>query len=156
MHTVHELDETLIAQLHALYVREWWTADRSLEETRRCVEGSQVCIGLADDSGDLIGFARVITDFSIKALIFDVIVAETHRGDGLGDRLVELVLEHPDLANVKHFELYCLPDVQAFYERHGFFAEVGGVRLLRRADAGAPDVNRLDDVDRTGFPLSRE
>ena len=135
MRIVHELDETLIAQLHALYLREWWTADRSLEETRRCVEGSQIRMGLTDDTGDLIGFVRVITDYTFKALIFDVIVAEAHRGNGLGDHLIERVLEHPDLANVKQFELYCLPDVQVFYERHGFSAEVGGVRLLRRAVA---------------------
>ena len=135
MHTVHELDETLIEQLHALYLREWWTEDRSLEETRRCVEGSQVCIGLTDDSDNLIGFVRVVTDYSFKALIFDVIVAEAHRGTGLGDRLIERVLEHPDLANVKHFELYCRPGIAPFYARHGFTAEVGGVRLMRRESA---------------------
>ena len=135
MHIVHVLDRTRIEQLHALYLREWWTADRSLEETRCCVEGSQVCIGLTDDSGNLIGFVRAVTDYTFKALIFDVIVAEAHRGTGLGDRLIELVLEHPDLANVKHFELYCRPEIAPFYARHGFTAEVGGVRLMRRESA---------------------
>ena len=135
MRIVHELDETLIAQLHAFFLREWWTEDRSLEETRCCVEGSQVCIGLTDDAGNLIGFVRVITDYTFKALIFDVIVAEAHRGTGLGDRLIELVLEHLDLANVKHFELYCRPEIAPFYARHGFTAEVGGVRLMRREGA---------------------
>ena len=135
MHIVHELDETRIAQLHAFFAREWWTSDRSLEETRRCVEGSQIRIGLTDDTGDLIGFARVITDYTFKALVFDVIVADAHRGKGLGDHLVKLVLEHPDLARVRHFELYCLPDVEPFYERHGFSTEVGGVRLMRRDGA---------------------
>ena len=133
MRIVHRIDEALIAQLHALFEREWWTAGRSLEETRRCVEGSQVRIGLTDDAGDLIGFARVVTDYTVKALIFDVIVAEAHRGKGLGDRLIELVPDHPDLARVRHFELYCLPEIGPFYERHGFSTEVGGVRLMRRA-----------------------
>ena len=136
MHIVHEFDETRVAQLHAFFAREWWTAGRSLEETRRCVEGSQVRIGLIDDAGDLIGFARVVTDYTFKALIFDVIVAESYRGKGLGDRLIELVLSHPDLARVRHFELYCLPDAGSFYARHGFSAEVGGVRLMRRTGAG--------------------
>ena len=133
MRIVHRIDEALIAQLHALFEREWWTAGRSLEETRRCMEGSQVRIGLTDDAGDLIGFARVVTDYTVKALIFDVIVAEAHRGKGLGDRLIERVLDHPDLARVRHFELYCLPEIGPFYERHGFSTEVGGVRLMRRA-----------------------
>ena len=156
MRTVHEFDEALIAQLHAFFLREWWTEDRSLEETRCCVEGSQIRTGFTDGAGNLIGFVRVITDYTFKALIFDVIVAEAHRGTGLGDRLIELVLEHPDLANVKHFELYCRPDVQGLYERHGFSGEVGGVRLLRRAGTGAPNMNGPDDVDRTGFPPPRE
>ena len=132
MRIVHQLGEARIAQLHAFFAREWWTVGRSLYETRRCVEGSQVRIGLLDDAGDLIGFARVVTDYTFKALIFDVIVAEAHRGNGLGDRLVELVLEHPDLGRVRHFGLYCLPGVAPFYERHGFSTEVGGVRLMRR------------------------
>ena len=132
MHIVYRLDETRIAQLHALFAREWWTAGRSLEETRRCVEGSQIRIGLIDDAGDLTGFARVITDYTFKALIFDVVVAGGHRGKGLGDRLIELVLEHRELARVGHFELYCRPEIEPFYERHGFSAEVGGVRLMRR------------------------
>ena len=93
--------------------------------------GSQICIGLTDDTGNLIGFVRVITDYTFKALVFDVIVADAHRGKGLGDHLIKLVLEHPDLARVRHFELYCLPDVGPFYERHGFSTEVGGVRLMR-------------------------
>ena len=135
MRIVHQLDEARIAQLHAFFAREWWTVGRSLDETRRCVEGSQVRIGLLDDAGDLLGFARVVTDYTFKALIFDVIVADAYRGKGLGDRLVELVLEHPDLARVRHFELYCLPDVAPFYERHGFSTEVGGVRLMRREGA---------------------
>ena len=132
MRIVHQLDEVRIAQLHRFFLREWWTADRSLDETRRCVEGSQIRIGVLDDAGDLIGFARVVTDYSFKALVFDVIVAGAHRGEGLGDRLIELVLKHPDLARVRHFELYCLPGVAPFYERHGFSTEVGGVRLMRR------------------------
>lgn len=135
MRIVQQLDEPRIAQLHAFFAREWWTAGRSLDETRRCVEGSQVRIGLLDDAGDLAGFARVITDYTFKALVFDVIVADPYRGKGLGDRLIELVLEHPDLALVRHFELYCLPGMAPFYERHGFSTEVGGVRLMRREGA---------------------
>ena len=135
MHIVHELDETRIVQLHEFFSREWWTAGRSLDETRRCVEGSQICIGLVDDAGSLIGFARVITDYTFKALIFDVIVADAHRREGIGDSLIALVLDHPDLARVRHFELYCRPDMAPFYERHGFSTEVGGVRLMRRPGA---------------------
>lgn len=39
----------------------------------------------------LVAYARVLTDFTFKALIFDVIVSENQRGCGLGDKLTELI-----------------------------------------------------------------
>jgi ribosomal protein S18 acetylase RimI-like enzyme len=82
----------------------------------------------------LIGFARVLTDFTFKALIFDVIVNPDYRGLGLGDRLVSLIVSHPRLKSVASFELYCLPELIPFYERHGFGDDVGGIRLMRRTN----------------------
>ena len=81
---------------------------------------------------ELVAFARVLSDRVCKALIFDVIVAPGHRDQGLGQRLVDRIVRHPELERVKHFELYCLPDLTAFYERWGFSMDVGGVALMRR------------------------
>ena len=119
-------------QLHLLYQNEWWSKGRTLDETRRVVAGSQVCIGLTDATGKLIGFSRVLTDFTFKALVFDVIIAPEYRRAGLGDRLVSLLLEHEDLQRVRSWELYCLPELVPFYARHGFSDDVGGIRLMRR------------------------
>jgi len=130
---VDSLSEGHIEQLHALYQDEWWTKGRSLDATARCVRGSQICVGLETAEGRLVGFARVLTDFTFKALIFDVIVAEGWRGFGLGDRLMQRVMEHPQLRRVSHFELYCLREMSSFYGRHGFSEDVGAIRLMRRA-----------------------
>jgi hypothetical protein len=46
---------------------------------------------------------------------------------------MERLVSHPDLARVKHFELYCLPELIPFYERWGFSTEVGEIVLMRRA-----------------------
>lgn len=129
---VDRLTEEQKQQLHVLYQGEWWTRGRTLEETRRVVDGSQVCIGLIEPSGRLAGFTRVITDFTFKALVFDVIVAPGYRGAGLGDRLLSLVIGHERLRGVKSMELYCLPELMPFYERHGFSDDVGQIRLMRR------------------------
>ena len=69
MNIIHELSKKHIEQLHALYQAEWWTRDRSLGDTTKCVSGSQVCIGITSENDDLIGFARVLTDFTFKAFI---------------------------------------------------------------------------------------
>ena len=131
MEVIYDLSGRQIGDLHQLYQGEWWTRGRSLAETKQCVDGSQICIGVIDDAGALHGFSRVLTDFTFKALIFDVIVSEPHRGTGLGDKLMALVMDHEGLRRVKHFELYCLPELYGFYGRFGFSSDVGAVNLMR-------------------------
>jgi predicted N-acetyltransferase YhbS len=62
-------------------------------------------------------------------------VSAGHRGSGLGQKLIGMVKDHEKLKKVKHFELYCLPEKEAFYSRLGFSTEVGGIRLMRCTNA---------------------
>lgn len=135
MKIIHQLTDKHIAQLHELYQNEWWTKGRTLEETTQCVNGSQVCVGLIGESGELIAFARVITDFIFKALIFDVIVAASCRDVGAGNQIMLAVKNHRDLVSIKHFELYCLPELEEFYSNIGFSSDVGGIKLMRCVNA---------------------
>jgi len=131
MNIVEQLTEKQIVQLHELYSHEWWSNARTLEQTKSCVAGSQIIIGITEMSGDLIGFTRVLTDYTFKALMFDVIIHQDHRNENLGNKLINLVKAHPELRNVVHFELYCLPELFEFYKKHGFTSEVGGMQLMR-------------------------
>ncbi len=47
-----------------------------------------------DANGTIVGFARVLSDFTFKAMIFDVIVAEQCRGQRLGQALVQRIINH--------------------------------------------------------------
>lgn len=131
MKVVSQLNDKQIEQLHRLYQNEWWCKGRTLEETKIGVANSQIIIGLIDEQSDLVGFARILTDTIFKALIFDVIIADTHRGKGLGKALVDAIKSHSALQNVKHFELYCKPDMIGFYEAYGFSCNVGDISLMR-------------------------
>ncbi|MGF1681581.1 GNAT family N-acetyltransferase [Photobacterium makurazakiensis] len=135
MKIIYDFSHEQITQVHGLYKQAWWAKDRTLEETRACVHGSQVCIGVLDETDQLVGFVRVLSDLVFKAIIFDVIVCSTHRGTGLGKELMQLVKTHDKLKKVKHFELYCLPSMEDYYNSFGFSTEVGGVRLMRRSGA---------------------
>ncbi len=132
MKPIYEFTDTQINELHQLYQDQWWAKSRTLEETKSCIEGSQLCIGLLDDDGTLIGFTRVLTDYIFKAMVFDVIVSDHARGVGLGSRLISLVESHPKLSSVKHFELYCLPDMFPFYHKHGFTEKLGDIKIMRK------------------------
>ena len=98
MKLIYEFTPSQIDTIHQLYLREWWTKQRSLNETQDGINGSQICIGIIDDAGVLQGFCRVVTDFTFKALIFDVIVSTSHRKSGLGNLLMKAIIEHSKLS----------------------------------------------------------
>jgi GNAT superfamily N-acetyltransferase len=128
----HERFEDLMA----LYRSAWWSEARTPAAVRRLLEGPSLFFCIREQaSGRLVALARAITDGVYKAMVFDVIVHPQHQGEGLGVRVMEDLLGDPRLAGVEHVELYCLPEMEPFYDRWGFTAEIGGVRLLRRARA---------------------
>lgn len=122
-----------IKDLHILYQSEWWTKGRKLSDVQRMVEHSDVVVGLCEpETKELIGFTRVITDYVYKALVLDVIVKENYRGKNLGRILMQVVIEHPSLKHVKHFELYCRPEMLSFYRKWGFTEDLGELHFMRR------------------------
>jgi len=135
MEIIYSFNDKQVQELHELYLHEWWTDQRTLAETQKCITGSQICIGLIDSTGSLQGFARVLTDYTFKALIFDLIVAKKQRNSGIGNKLIAIIKKHEKLQGVKHFELYCLPEVFSFYEKHGFSSDVGNIKLMRYKNA---------------------
>jgi predicted GNAT family N-acyltransferase len=86
---------------------------------------------MLDSNNNVIAFTRVISDFIYEAIIFDVIVNSHYRGHGLGHKLMTLVKNHDKLQKVKHFELYCLPEMEPFYSSFGFSTDVDGIKLMR-------------------------
>lgn len=120
-----------IPQLHQLYLQQFWSNTRTLSEVESVLTGSSLTLGMVDEANNLIGFVRVLTDGIFKALLFDVIVNEPYRGHKIGSQLVEYVKQHPALSRVKHIELYCLPELQCYYQQFGFVADVGGMELMR-------------------------
>ncbi|HEY9666456.1 MAG TPA: GNAT family N-acetyltransferase [Coleofasciculaceae cyanobacterium] len=129
---ISQLNNQQISELTDLYKNEFWSQNRTRQDVAKMLEASDIIIGLADESDRLIGFTRVLTDFVYRAFIFDVIIKPTHRNQGLGKTLVDLVVQHPQLQSVEYIGLYCLPDMVPFYERWGFTTELGGLQLMAR------------------------
>jgi len=122
--------------LMALLGSAWWSAARTPEEVRRLIAGPSLFFFAAERaSGRLVAMARVLTDGVYKAMVFDVIVLPEHQGQGLGRLVMEEMLRHPAVRGAQHVELYCLPELEPFYERWGFTGEIGGVRLIRRTQS---------------------
>ena len=131
---IEGLTDDHVDDLLRLYRNEWWSDGRERDDVVRMLDGSDEVVGFDDTaSGQLAAFARVITDYTYEAVVFDVIVAESHRGVGLGDRLMAAVVDHPGLADVEHVELDCLGEMAEFYEPWDFTDDPGDLRLMRRS-----------------------
>jgi predicted GNAT family N-acyltransferase len=128
---VEQINDRLRRDLMELYRHEWWTNQRREEDVARMLQHTDLVVGVCTDPGQLVGFTRVLTDQVFKAVIFDVIVAREHRGTGLGKRIIDYVLDHPMVADVRHVELYCKPEMIPFYKKWGFSAPGPEVNFLR-------------------------
>lgn len=129
---ISQLNEQQVAELTDLYRQEFWSQNRTQEDVAKMLAACDLVIGLVDECDRLIGFTRVLTDFVYRAFIFDVIIKPTHRSQGLGKKLLDLVVHHPQLQSVEYLGLYCLPEMVPFYEQWGFTTEHGGLQLMVR------------------------
>ena len=122
-----------IEQLWQMYQAEWWSREREIEDVRRAVQHSDLIFAFCNsETGRLAAFARVLTDYVYKAVIFDVIVDRPHRATGIGRLLLEAITSHPALLFVEHMELYCRPELVAFYRKWGFTAGLDEICFMRK------------------------
>jgi N-acetylglutamate synthase-like GNAT family acetyltransferase len=97
--------------------RAYWANTRPRERTERAIRNSLV-FGLYDGDKQ-IGVARVVSDFSIFAYLCDVFIHEDYRAHGLGKWLMQTILEHPDLREMRRWVLVT-NDAHGLYRQFGF------------------------------------
>src|SRR4051794_6088664 len=110
------LDRELIHRF--LSEESYWAKGRSREVVDRSIDHS-IPFGVCQGDGAQVGFARVVTDRCTFAWIADVFVVQEHRGRGLGKRIVEAVLAHPELQVMGRWFLGTA-DAHGLYEQFGF------------------------------------
>lgn len=117
----YALTDDQLAQLRAFHADTERCPDRSFSDLRREVEATDEVVALAHpETEDLLAAARVYTDYSTYARVYEVAVTTEHRGEGLGRQLMEAVVTHPALANVEQISLDCHESLIPFYRRCGF------------------------------------
>lgn len=139
MPTVRELTPADAPALTALYAEYEWWADRECEEVRVALAATEVALGV-EVEGDLVAAARVLSDYQYYATVFDVIVARAHRDEGVGETLVEAVVEHPALQGTPGLSLLCRRGLVSFYESVGFEIDDGEVDV---PEGGTEDLVRM-------------
>lgn len=115
--TISETRDVPIPALRALHDTTPWAHGRSSAQLRTLLRHSDIFLS-AWDGDALVGCARVLTDFTVRALICDVIVDPDYQGRGIGRMLVDAVESHPAL---QHVEMLCLFTTQ----KRDFYAHLG-------------------------------
>jgi GNAT superfamily N-acetyltransferase len=103
----------------------YWARGRPLAVVERSIQHS-LCFGVYDGEAQ-VGFARVVTDYATFAWLCDVFVLESHRGRGLGKRLIAQAVAHPALQDLRLFIL-------ATRDAHGLYSAYGGFQMLEGAE----------------------
>jgi predicted N-acetyltransferase YhbS len=120
----------------ALYRELGWSHAADPTRLRIAVERSAISIVAVDD-GEVVGFARALSDEAFAVYIADVLVRPARQRQGIGRALVETILDHYPLERYHHQVLVAERGAEGFYRRLGLvpvsaYGLTGFIRARRR------------------------
>jgi GNAT superfamily N-acetyltransferase len=118
-----------VDRIHGWLASSYWSPGLDRAVFERAIAGSH-CLG-AYDGETQVGFARMITDHATFAWLADVWVADGLRGEGIGRKMVQWFLNHPQIGQVRRMMLVTR-DAQGVYAPLGFEALARPDRLMER------------------------
>ena len=95
------------------------SSDIKIDEIKKAAVNSALVIGAFSEDGRQIAYGRVISDKTRFAYLTDFYVDMEFRKKGICRKMAELVLAHPDLADVYQW-LLVTGDAHGLYEKCGF------------------------------------
>jgi GNAT superfamily N-acetyltransferase len=126
-------------QFARLYETTGWNEEAHLSpaELGKALEASWYAVA-AYDGERLIGFGRVVGDGVMYAMIHDMIVTRDFQGQGIGTRILEMLVKQCLAAQIRGIQLMSARGKREFYEHHGFVVrpEDGPGMQYRRGYAG--------------------
>lgn len=128
--------------MHHFLARTYWSPGIPRDIFERALANSLNFGAYADDGQ--IGFARVVTDRATFAYLCDVFVLDAWRGRGVSKFLMECVMSHPELQNLRRLML-ATADAHGLYRQFGFEPIARPERLM---EIVTPDIyQRLGSPD---------
>lgn len=110
-----------IDTVHEFLSTSYWAQGIPREIVERSIANS-LTFGIytpKETGGELVGFARVITDRATFAYLADVFVSEAYRGHGLSKFLLQSILAHPEIQGLRRWMLMTR-DAHGLYSQFGF------------------------------------
>jgi GNAT superfamily N-acetyltransferase len=99
-----------------LLAKTYWGPKRSRPVVEKLIPKS-FCFSLLRN-GEQIGFARVVSDFTVFSWLSDLVIEDEYRGKGLGRWFLECILSHPQIGKTQ-FVLQTT-HARVLYKKFGF------------------------------------
>jgi N-acetylglutamate synthase-like GNAT family acetyltransferase len=108
-----------VEQLASFYADAGWVKNPELLDLQKSIDNTSLWI-LAREGKDVVGLARLQTDYVRYCCIYDLIVRSDRRGSGLGTRIMEEAMAFCDSTGIRIAHLWPMKGTAGFYERLGF------------------------------------
>ena len=104
-----------------LFITTGWNQQyqASPEEIEQANRNSWLTVSAYDEE-KLVGFGRVVTDFVLHAMIFDMIILPAYQGQGIGTMILEKLVKKCKAHGIRDIQLFCAKGKRGFYEKNGF------------------------------------
>ncbi|WP_234121635.1 GNAT family N-acetyltransferase [Clostridium hydrogenum] len=99
--------------------KAYWSPQIKIEEIKKGAINSALVVGAFASGSEQIGYARVISDKTRFAYITDVYIEEKFRKKGIGQKIINYILQHEELRDVYQW-LLITKDAHGVYEKVGF------------------------------------
>jgi GNAT superfamily N-acetyltransferase len=107
-----------VTAAHRLLTESYWSPGIPPETVQRAAANSWTFC-LLSPSGQFVGMARFVTDYTSFAYLADVIIAAEHRGKGLGVWMMEVMHALPQIKACRRLMLMT-GDAHELYTRLGY------------------------------------
>lgn len=122
-----------VAAIHDyLCNRSYWGQGRTIEAVRKSIKNS-LCFGVYDKDNQFVGFARVVTDYTVFAYLLDLFILESHRKLGLGKSLVNHIVNDKAFQDVRW--RLDTKDAHVLYRKFGFREPAFPERIMEKRKA---------------------
>ena len=102
-----------------LYRVHGWTHANDPTRLRRAIECSSFSVVALDNDGEVVGFARAMSDEAFAVYIADILVTPESQRQGIGRALMQAILRHYPTDRFHHQVLVAERGAEGFYESLG-------------------------------------
>ena len=99
----------------SLFTTTGWNKDYKVspDDLEKANRNSWLVVS-AYDENKLVGFGRVMTDFVMHAMIFDMIVLPDYQGRGIGTLILTRLVDRCLAQGIRDIQLFCARGKRAF------------------------------------------